>query len=164
MKKYIILFILILSNISFADDFSVSFSPNGGSQQEIINEINSAKHEVLVQAYVLTSKPIAYALDLAAKRNVNIIVILDYRQSFSKYSQKNYLKNNNIKVLLDSKHNIAHNKIIIIDQVTLITGSYNYSINAEKRNAENLLIIKNNTPIIEQYVENFRNHQNHSKD
>ncbi len=163
MKKYIVLIILLFSTSIYAEEFSVSFSPNGGTAQDILNEINSAKYEILVQAYVLTSKPIASALNLAAKRNVNVIVILDYRQSFSKYSQKNYLKNNNINLLLDSKHNIAHNKIIIIDQVTLITGSYNFSNNAEYKNAENTLIIKNNTPIIEQYVENFRNHQSHSK-
>jgi phosphatidylserine/phosphatidylglycerophosphate/cardiolipin synthase-like enzyme len=39
---------------------------------------------------------------------------------------------------------IAHNKIIIIDSETVITGSFNFTKAAEEKNAENLLIIKSN--------------------
>jgi phosphatidylserine/phosphatidylglycerophosphate/cardiolipin synthase-like enzyme len=167
-KIVIVLFLIIVSNAR-ADEFdcigkvSVFFSPHGNTAKEIISEIDAAKNEILIQAYVLTNRSIANALIQASKRNVNVIIILDQKQSKSRYSQKDYLLSNNIIVLLDNKHNIAHNKIIIIDQIVLITGSYNFSYNAENKNSENVLVIKNNTPIIEYYVENFRVHQTHSK-
>ena len=48
---------------------------------------------------------------------------------------------------IDSKHAIAHNKIMIIDRNTLITGSFNFTKAAEEKNAENLLILKGNKPL-----------------
>ena len=56
---------------------SVYFSPNGGCTQAIIDEINSAKSEILVQAYSFTSAPIAKALVEAHKRGIKVLVILD---------------------------------------------------------------------------------------
>ena len=44
--------------------------------------------------------------------------------------------------ILTTKHAIAHNKIIVIDGKTVITGSFNFTKAAEEKNAENLLIIK----------------------
>ena len=42
------------------------------------------------------------------------------------------------------RHAIAHNKIMIIDQATIITGSFNFTKAAEEKNAENMLVIKSN--------------------
>ena len=38
---------------------------------------------------------------------------------------------------------------------TVITGSYNFSKNAEERNSENLLIIKGNPDIAQAYLAEF---------
>lgn len=65
-------------------------------------------------------------------------------------------------VLIDDKHAIAHNKIMIIDKSTLITGSFNFTAAAENKNAENLLVIKGNKPLVDNYIENFEAHKGHS--
>jgi hypothetical protein len=74
MKKQIIYIIVIISlllcpihYISYAKDLTLSpstpiqvyFFPNGGCTDTIINEIDQAKTEILVQAYSFTSAPIA---------------------------------------------------------------------------------------------------------
>jgi len=43
---------------------------------------------------------------------------------------------------IDEAHAIAYNKIIIIDDNTLITGSFNFTSVAEEKNAENLMNLK----------------------
>ena len=48
-----------------------------------------------------------------------------------------------------------HHKVIIIDDETVITGSYNYSKNAENSNDENILIIKN-AKIASRYFKEFK--------
>jgi phosphatidylserine/phosphatidylglycerophosphate/cardiolipin synthase-like enzyme len=48
-----------------------------------------------------------------------------------------------------------HHKVIVIDGETVVTGSYNFSKNAETRNNENLLIIKGNREIAEAYLAEF---------
>ena len=66
-------------------------------------------------------------------------------------------------VKIDHEHAIAHNKIIIIDKKTLITGSFNFTNQAENENAENLMIIKGHPELVSWYRENFFKHREHSK-
>jgi phosphatidylserine/phosphatidylglycerophosphate/cardiolipin synthase-like enzyme len=59
-------------------------------------------------------------------------------------------------------HAIAHNKIIIVDGATLITGSFNFTKQAEDTNGENLLIIAARPKLVEAYEKNFELHLRHS--
>ncbi|MDD2539507.1 MAG: phospholipase D family protein [Desulfuromonadaceae bacterium] len=141
---------------------AVYFSPRGGATEAIISEISKAKHTIQLQAYSFTSAPIAKALLEAHKRGVHVEAMLDKSQKTAKYTSATFLVNAGIPVLIDSKHAIAHNKIIIIDQSTLITGSFNFTKAAEEKNAENLLVIKGNQPLVDKYMRNFEEHKFHS--
>lgn len=141
----------------------VFFSPRGGATDAVVSEIAKAKNEILVQAYSFTSKPIAKALIDAKKRGVKIEAVLDKSNATAKYSAATFLFNAGIPVLIDDKHAIAHNKIIIIDKFTLITGSFNFTSAAENKNAENLLVIKQNKSLADRYLNNFSNHKSHSE-
>lgn len=121
----------------------VYFSPKDGCTDAIIKKINNAKTDILVQAYSLTSIPIMKALLNVRKRGVKVEVILDKSQQTEKYTSATFLANAGIPTFIDDKHTIAHNKIMIIDKETVITGSFNFTRAAEEKNAENLLIIRN---------------------
>jgi len=138
------------------------FSPKGRCTDTIVNEIGNANKEILVQAYSFTSEPIGNALINAHKRGVSIEIVLDKSQKSAKYSQMDEMISAGIPVYIDAKHAIAHNKIIIIDQETLLTGSFNFSKSAEENNAENLLTIKGNPNLIKQYTDNYADHKKHS--
>ena len=60
-----------------------------------------------------------------------------------------------IPVFIDDQPAIAHNKIIIVDDSIVLTGSYNWTRAAELRNAENLLIIRDKE-LVRQYEDNFQ--------
>ncbi len=66
-------------------------------------------------------------------------------------------------VFIDSEHAIAHNKVMVIDRETIITGSFNFSKAAEERNAENLLIITGKPALAGAYLDSIREHFHHSK-
>jgi len=171
MKKLLSLFLILsLCFIStlYADELilnntpaEVYFSPNGGCTEAIVKELNNAKSEILVQAYSFTSKPIAKSLVDAHKRGVKVEVILDKSQRTEKYTSATFLANMRIPVYIDAKHAIAHNKIIIIDRGTVITGSFNFTKNAEEKNAENLIIIKSKE-LASIYINNWLKHKEHS--
>jgi phosphatidylserine/phosphatidylglycerophosphate/cardiolipin synthase-like enzyme len=131
---------LILNNVPT----QVYFSPNGGCTEAIVEEISNAQSEILVQAYSFTSTPIAKALVEAHKRGVKVEAILDKSQRTEKYSSATFLANSVIPTFIDARHAIAHNKIIVLDRDTVITGSFNFTRAAEEKNAENFLIIKSN--------------------
>ncbi|MGA2107294.1 MAG: phospholipase D family protein [Syntrophorhabdales bacterium] len=140
---------------------SVYFSPDGGATQAIMREIDHATLEVRVQAYSFTSAPIAKALVDAHKRGVSVEVILDKSQRTEKYSGATFLANNRIPVYIDSAHTIAHNKIMIIDGQTVVTGSFNFTKAAEERSAENLLVIRSKE-LAKIYMGNWERHREHS--
>jgi len=164
----LIIFIIILSS-AHAEQFRSTgtidayFSPHGGCTDAIVKELNNAKIEILVQAYSFTSKPIAKALVDAKKRGVKIEDILDKSQQSEKYSSADFVAHAGIPTYIDSAHAIAHNKIIIIDRSTLITGSFNFTRSAEEKNAENLLILKGNKTLVDRYIQNFNEHKGHSE-
>jgi phosphatidylserine/phosphatidylglycerophosphate/cardiolipin synthase-like enzyme len=109
----------------------VYFSPNGGCTDAIVKEITGAKSEILVQAYSFTSAPIAKALVSAHKRGVKVEAILDKSQRSERYTSASFLANSGIPTFIDARHAIAHNKVMIIDNETVITGSFNFTRAAE---------------------------------
>lgn len=142
-------------------NIQVYFSPDGGCTDAIVKTIEGAKKSVKVQAYSFTSAPIAKALVEASKRGVSVEAVLDKSNKTDRYSSATFLKNNDIPVWIDGKHKIAHNKIILVDDEIVITGSFNFSKAAEESNAENLLIIKEKS-VVKRYVINYNEHREHS--
>jgi phosphatidylserine/phosphatidylglycerophosphate/cardiolipin synthase-like enzyme len=68
-----------------------------------------------------------------------------------------------IPTYIDAEHAIAHNKIMVIDKETVITGSFNFTKAAEEHNAENLLIL-NSKELAKMYIENWNKHKKHSEE
>ena len=142
--------------------WEVYFSPHGGCTEAVVKALEKAKATVLVQAYSFTSAPIAKALVEAAKRGVKVDVILDKSQRTEKYSEADFMVHAGIPTLIDAKHAIAHNKVMVIDGATVITGSFNFTKAAEESNAENLLILQDAT-LADKYAANWKAHAEHSE-
>jgi phosphatidylserine/phosphatidylglycerophosphate/cardiolipin synthase-like enzyme len=159
--KLIFLALLLASNV-VASDIQVFFSPNGGCTEAVVENVGKAKSTILVQAYSFTSAPIAKALVDAEKRGVKVQVILDKSQRTEKYSDADFLLHEGVPTFIDAKHAIAHNKIIIIDSHTVLTGSFNFTKAAEENNAENLLVI-DDAALAKKYTENWQSHLGHSE-
>jgi len=140
----------------------VYFSPKGGCTEAVVKEIDAAKTKILVQAYSFTSAPIAKALVDAHRRGVDVRVILDKSQRGEKYSSADFVQHAGIPIWIDAKHQIAHNKIMIIDGATVITGSFNFTKNAEQNNAENLLVLRS-PELATKYASNWDAHLEHSE-
>ena len=143
------------NTINAAGTVEVAFSPNGGVTDVVVNAINEAQKSIRVQAYTFTSAPIAKALLAAQKRGVDVKVILDKSQETEKYSSVNFFADNNIPVKIDSDFQIAHSKVMIIDDINVITGSFNFTKAAEAKNAENLLVVRGNKELASYYVKNW---------
>jgi phosphatidylserine/phosphatidylglycerophosphate/cardiolipin synthase-like enzyme len=146
-----------------ADVINVCFSPDGKCTAVIVEQIDNAKSEILIQAYSFTSAPIAKALVNARKRGIKVEVILDKSQKKERYTSATFLINAGIPVFIDSMHAIAHNKIMIIDRGIVITGSFNFTKAAEEKNAENILFIKSKE-LAKIYIENWMKHKEHSEE
>src|SRR5215212_9774589 len=144
------------------DGVSVYFSPGTDCGQLIIDKVRGAQRHVYVQAYSFTSDRIAKVLNEVHKRGVDVKVILDDDKA-DKKSELDFLSRKGIETYLDSKHEKAHSKVILIDGQTIITGSFNFSDKDEEQKADNLVVIEGKSKLVEAYEANFRAHLGHSK-
>lgn len=140
----------------------VYFSPKGGCTEAVVEALGKARSRVLVQAYSFTSAPIAKALVEAHRRGVKVEVLLDKSQRTEKYSSATFVSNNGIPCFIDAQHTIAHNKVMVIDDQTVITGSFNFTKAAEQSNAENLLVI-HDAEMAAKYTANWQAHRQHGE-
>jgi phosphatidylserine/phosphatidylglycerophosphate/cardiolipin synthase-like enzyme len=139
----------------------VYFSPKGGCTEAIVKHLGKAQRTIYVLAYSFTSPAITQALIEAKARGVEVEVILDKSQSRGQGAAGSILRDAGVNVYIDSAHAIAHNKVILIDGLSLITGSFNFTKAAEERNAENLVVLES-PEAVGLYGEEFRKHLGHS--
>ncbi|HYD62573.1 MAG TPA: phospholipase D family protein [Noviherbaspirillum sp.] len=140
------------------------FGPWEDIEAAVIDIIESARRQVLVQAYLLTSKKIATTLVAAHRRGVDVRVLVDAGQLEKVPSPiAGELSAAGIPVWTETKYQNAHNKIIVVDAgalgATVVTGSFNYTWTAQHKNAENILIARNNPTLAARYAENWQRHR-----
>lgn len=140
----------------------VFFSPKGGCTDAVVRELRKAKSSVYVQAYSFTNTDIAKALVDAHRRGLKVSIILDKSQETEQYSEADFTSRAGIPTAIDAVHAIAHNKVMIIDETTVITGSFNFTTSAEQRNAENLVILHESPALASKYLANWKAHLAHS--
>ncbi len=145
------------------NSWQVYFSPEGGCTQAIVDAIKGAKQQVVVQAYEMTSPRIKSALVAAHKRGIQVKAIFDPEATSVTRSMVSELSAGGIPVFIDNFHRpgLAHNKVMVIDHIVVITGSFNFTKAAETRNAENLLVI-HDPALAAAYEHNFAAHLAHS--
>ena len=176
MKKFLTIFASIMlamtlatSEKALAKDFvlaaatkvEVYFSPDGGATDAVVAEIGRARTQVLVLAYSFTSRPIAQALIDAHARGLDVRIVVDHSQETESWTMAGDVQGAGIDVVCDEEHKIAHNKVMVLDGTTLITGSFNFTAGAEHANAENLLIV-HSPDLAAEYAANWREHYGHS--
>jgi phosphatidylserine/phosphatidylglycerophosphate/cardiolipin synthase-like enzyme len=141
----------------------VYFSPEDGTLENILAAVNAAQESISFMAYSFTSDELADALIEQAKSGVSVSGVFDKDQYHSNAGTEfDTLQHAGIDVRLDGNPRLMHHKVIIIDGQIVITGSYNFSNNAEHNNDENTLII-HNQDIATQYLAEFQQIYNGSQ-
>ncbi|MDE2222505.1 MAG: phospholipase D family protein, partial [Candidatus Omnitrophica bacterium] len=128
-------------NMCLAQECQVYFSPNGGCVQAIVHEIRQATQTIDIAMYFLSSYKIARALAMAQEHHVLIRIVMDQHQEIESASKSGYLVRHGLEVRYHMGFGLMHNKFAVIDGKTVITGSFNWTLSAEERNEENMLII-----------------------
>jgi phosphatidylserine/phosphatidylglycerophosphate/cardiolipin synthase-like enzyme len=144
------------------NECSVRFSPKGGVTDMLVAYISGAHKNIRVLAYNFTSKPIADALANAKERGVDVQIVLDRSVPTERNSALPTLLASDIPYRIDRTHHIAHNKVILVDDSWVETGSFNYSPNAENFNGENAIICQS-VEAYKAYREDWEKHWEHSK-
>lgn len=140
-----------------------AFVPRDDVEGLIVDALQGARKQVLVQAYLLSNKRIIQALMKAHARGVAVRVLVDAgRLEDGRDAHITALAKAGIWVRREVKYRNAHNKIIIIDansaHAVLITGSFNFTHAAQRKNSENMLIIRDFPALVYEYAKNWQRH------
>lgn len=146
-----------------ADVLGVYFTPNPQAVLAIVQTIEASEREVLVQAYGFTHNGIAQALVRAHRRGVAVRVVMDAKTANTNQYVIGLLRQDDIATRQDDKHAIAHNKVMVIDDAIVITGSFNFTNSAATRNAENVLVLRS-AELAQRYKVDWLKHWAHSQD
>ena len=147
--------------VTAAGTLEVAFSPKQGAEALVLKAIDSARSSIKVMAYSFTSSRVTAALLRAQKRGVAVSLVADEehnlkngaspkaRAAFSALS----LAGAQVRVI--SAFAIHHDKVLIVDDLHVQLGSYNYSESAATRNSENVLVNWNNPALAAVYADHF---------
>ena len=156
MKRFLVVFVLgVLAGLAVGlayfqfeavqtvegDILGVYFSPNGGCEEQVLYWIGRANSSVHVLIYSFTLDSVGDALVEVHGRGVDVKVVFEKSQ-ISQYSEYWTLRSAGVEVRNDTNSRFMHNKVMVVDGVIVLTGSFNWSTNAEKYNNENLVVVK----------------------
>ncbi|MEA3515371.1 MAG: phospholipase D-like domain-containing protein [Nanoarchaeota archaeon] len=129
------------------------FCPEDNCAAKVIGEIRNARESVYFMTFSFTHEGVADAL-LFLNKSIEIKGIFEKSQGGSKYSQFRRLEGFGLDVIKDSNPYNMHHKVFIIDNKTVITGSFNPTKSGDLRNDENMLIIHDER-IANRFIEEF---------
>jgi len=133
----------------------------------IESALRAARNSILVQAYEITPGPLVAALIAAHGRGIDARAIVDYRQLTDRRNRDDafaveHLGAAGIPLLVDRPPGLMHDKVMIIDDEIVVTGSFNCTYSAEHRNVENLLVIRDRA-LAAQYVRHWQSRAGQSR-
>lgn len=123
-------------------------------EESIIPVVNTATQSIRFLAFSYTDAPLAQAMIQRAQNGVDVAGVFEKVGSDADSAELKTLYCAQVPVRRDNNPAFMHNKIIVVDQRYVITGSLNFSTNAEENNDENVIII-DNPDIAKLYIQDF---------
>lgn len=145
---------MFLSYPSFAET-DVRFTPSKDCENAVVYNIDKAEKSVDAAIYSINNRRIVKALKNAQKRGIKLRILTDKLQAASKSSKVFELYRLGIKIRINSKHKIEHNKFAIYDGKKVSTGSFNWTNPASEKNSENCLLINHEPKTVAAYKKRF---------
>ena len=119
------------------------FFPNEKNVDKLCSYISKARKTLKICVFTITNNEICKAiLDAKYQNGAEVFIITDDECAKARGSDVEYLSRKGCKVRTDSEERFhMHNKFMLIDRKMLITGSFNWTVQAGKSNQENLLVV-----------------------
>ncbi len=117
------------------------FCPEDNCEKKVLEELEKAEENIYFMVFTFTSENIGNKLVEKHEKGIEIKGVFEKFSANTQYSEYKKLNENNINVKTDKNPDIMHHKVFIIDNKTVITGSYNPTKSANEKNDENILII-----------------------
>jgi phosphatidylserine/phosphatidylglycerophosphate/cardiolipin synthase-like enzyme len=129
-------------------------SEDSALEEAVIPIVMGAQSSIRFLAFSFTDYPLAKAMIDRASAGVDVSGVYEKFGSETEAAELGTFLCGRVPVRQDGNSGFMHNKVIVVDERIVITGSLNFSTNAEKSNDENVIII-DNTEIANLYIQEF---------
>jgi phosphatidylserine/phosphatidylglycerophosphate/cardiolipin synthase-like enzyme len=136
-------------------DIQVYFSPEDGVAKHVLQHLVAAKKSIHFMTFSYTADAIADTMIAKLKAGLTVRGVFEAQNAGGSGADFNRLKQGGVDVLEDGNCYILHHKVIVIDERTVITGSYNFTSSAERDNDENLVIV-DDPALARAYLDEFQ--------
>jgi len=135
---------------------AIFFSPGSDMLEflRFLDYLTAATASLDIAVFTLTHDVIADAVLKVHRRGVTVRIITDDDKSVDEGSDIGRLREAGIAVRMDDSPAHMHHKFAVLDGKVLITGSFNWTVGAQKANDENVLIT-NQGKLVKQYADHF---------
>lgn len=123
-------------------------------EQAIVPLVGDATKSIRFLAFSFTDYPLAEAMIQRAQSGVDVKGVFEKVGSDTDAAELDTLFCAQVLVRQDGNSSFMHNKVIVVDERYVVTGSLNFSTNAEESNDENVIII-DNPEIARLYMQDF---------
>jgi phosphatidylserine/phosphatidylglycerophosphate/cardiolipin synthase-like enzyme len=127
----------------------------GGLEIQLAAAIDAAQRSIDLAAYEFNLPLLTDALLRAHQRGVVVRVVTDDEAGFDdRETTLRQLAEARIRVVIDARRALMHNKFVIIDSTVVWVGSWNFTVNDTYRNNNNMLILRSRAAV-ENYQAEF---------
>jgi len=116
------------------------FSPGDACLSAILGHLGKARATLDICVFTITDDRIARAILEAHARGVRVRVITDNDKQYDGGSDIERLRGAGIALEVDETEHHMHHKFALVDDTTLLNGSYNWTRSAGSFNEENLVV------------------------
>lgn len=142
-----------------SQNITAYFSPEDQPGRAVVTVFNNARQQIFFAIYDLTDRSIANALISAARRGVQVWGVMDQGEAHSRatlYPELAHALGSHLVLRSGTgRYGIMHNKIAVVDGHITITGSFNWTREADCCNWENLVII-DDASLAKRFASEFR--------
>ncbi len=141
-----------------APGIEVGFSPEGSARALVLKVIGEAQRSIQVLAYAFQAPDITQALVAARKRGIEVRVVVDKERNTGKASKAamDFVTRNGVTLRTNERFHLHHDKTIIVDGLTVQTGSFNYAPSAETKNSENVVVIREMPEVAARFLSHWQ--------
>jgi phosphatidylserine/phosphatidylglycerophosphate/cardiolipin synthase-like enzyme len=133
---------------------TILFGPENQVMPAIIAEVQAARSNVRFMAFSFTYEALGNAMLAKAQQGARVEGVFEQRGSETEFSELRPMLCAGLDVRQDGNGFTMHHKVVIVDNTTVITGSFNFSENAVSSNDENLVIIKD-PDLVTQFIAEY---------
>lgn len=136
------------------NDHEAFFTPGDQCLEQIVRQLSSARASIDICVFTISDNRLSDHILAAHQRRIQVRIITDNHKQHDAGSDVEWLMRQGIPTRFDRTPDHMHHKFCIVDGLTLINGSFNWTRSASERNQENI-VISRDLRLIEQFQQQF---------